>query len=536
MKKNYLFSLMALFVLLFAACNSEEIVSGLNENKGPVTLNVGIPVNNPVTRVAPTIPEGFALRCIMQLVDQSGSAIDGERYVKEVPAGAESVTFTFNIPSNYGGAMFWADYVKKGDVTEIADVADHLYITTDLTSVVYNTANIATLFNNDAADAFAGYMHSGTTSIALKRPFTKLTFKTSAEDYKDYTKISVTELPAPTGYNVKSGVATGTATGIASGEMAITDGVWFSTYLFVGSNNANMGEGNDIAFTLKKEDGSSVDLLMPGEKITLTENYDVTVDITPSESSSQDVTVTFPGDMVDPDKPQAMAIGDYINKDGSYTKTYDADNAVAIVYALADGKEDNCNYGQGKSPIAYAMAITRVSRTNNTTTYTVTPTGDAPFAPNDYNGYTYTETLLAVEGASDYATFTAFAQWKTEHATTGANLSGWYIPSARQLIDMAGILFGWNPDPVGAEGTYQVNNTFKTAFEKTLTEAELADGYGWTQGGTSATNIMSSYMFGKSVQVVQMNGDGKSIKMLTAPGKTDNFFAIRPVLTVFAAE
>ena len=51
MKKNYLFSLMALFVLLFAACNSEEIVSGLNENKGPVTLNVGIPVNNPVTRV-----------------------------------------------------------------------------------------------------------------------------------------------------------------------------------------------------------------------------------------------------------------------------------------------------------------------------------------------------------------------------------------------------------------------------------------------------------------------------------------------------
>ena len=62
----------------------------------------------------------------LALVDQSGSAIDGERYVKEVPSGAESVTFTFNIPSNYGGAMFWADYVKKGDVTEIANVADHL--------------------------------------------------------------------------------------------------------------------------------------------------------------------------------------------------------------------------------------------------------------------------------------------------------------------------------------------------------------------------------------------------------------------------
>lgn len=535
MKKNYLFSLMALFVLLFAACNSEEIVSGLNENKGPVTLNVGIPVNNPVTRVAPTIPEGFTLRCIMQLVDQSGSAIDGERYVKEVPSGAESVTFTFNIPSNYGGAMFWADYVKKGDVTEIANVADHLYTTTDLTSVVYNTDNIATLFNNDAADAFAGYMQSGTTSITLKRPFTKLTFKTSDEKYKDYTKISVTELPAPTGYNVKSGSTTGTATGITNSDMDIANGVWFSTYLFVGSNTANMGEGNDIKFTLKKEDGTSVDLLMPGKDIKLTENYNVTVNIAPSESNEQEVTVTFPGDMVDPDKPQAMAIGDYINKDGSFTKTYNADNAVAIVYALADGKVDNSSYGQEKSPIAYAMAITRIPRTNNTKAYTVIPTGDAPFASNDYNGYTYTEALLAAEGASDYATFTAFGTWKESNVTTGTNLSNWYIPSARQLMDITGILFGWNPETAGAEGTYEVNAAFKAAYEATLTTEELEKGYGWT-AGASATNIMSSYMLGGSVQCVQMAADGKSIAMLNNPPKTNAYFAIRPVLTVFAAE
>lgn len=532
MKKSSLFSLMVLFALLFAACNSEEIVNGQAMDKGPVTLSVNIPAGNSVTRVAPAVPEGFVLRCIMQLVNTGGKAIDGQRYVQQVAAGSENVTFTFEAPADYDGAMFWADYVKMDGETDIESVPDHLYATADLTAIGYNTANIATLFNNDAADAFAGYMLNGSTSITLKRPFTKLTFKSADAAYADYTEIAVTELPAPTGYNVKNGTTKSVATDIASESLSIADGVWFSTYLFVGSNNATMGAGHDIKFTLSKADGASVNLLMPGENITLTENYNVTADVTPSASSNEEVTVTFPGEMVDPSKPQAMAIGDYINKDGSFTKVYDADNAAAIVFALADGKEDNSNYGQGKSPVCYAMALTRISRTNNTTTFTVTPTGDAPFAPNDYNGYAYTETLLAAEGASDYAVFTNFAQWKTEHTTTGANLSGWYIPSARQLMDMAGILFGWNPETAGAEGIYEVNTIFKAAYEATLTAEELNSGYGWTTG-SSATNVMSSYMIGTSVQTVQMEGNGKSIKMLMVPGKTNAYFAIRPVLTVF---
>lgn len=536
MKKSSLFSLMALFALLFAACDAEEIVNGTAMDKGPVTLSVNIPTGNPVTRVAPSVPEGFVLRCIMQLVNTGGKAIDGQRYVQQVAAGSENVTFTFEAPADYDGAMFWADYVKMDGETDIASVPDHLYTTTDLTAIGYNTANIATLFNNDAADAFAGYMLNGNTSITLKRPFTKLTFKSADAAYADYTEIAVTELPAPTGYNVKNGTTKSVAADIASESLSIADGVWFSTYLFVGSNNATMGAGHDIKFTLTKNDGTSVNLLMPGENITLTENYNVTADVTPSASSNEEVTVTFPGGMIDPSKPQPMEIGDYINKDGSFTKAYDADNAVAIVFALADGKEDNSNYGQGKSPVCYAMALTRISRTNNASTpFTVTPTGDAPFAPNDYNGYTYTETLLAAEGASSSAVFINFAQWKTEHTTTGTNLSGWYIPSARQLMDMAGILFGWNPETVGAEGTYEVNTTFKKAYEATLSEAELEKGYGWTTG-ESATNVMSSYMIGGSMQNVQMEGDGKSIKQLQIPGDTKKFFAIRPVLTVFAAE
>ena len=102
-------------------------------------------------------------------------------------------------------------------------------------------------------------------------------------------------------------------------------------------------------------------------------------------------------------------------------------------------------------------------------------------------------------------------------------------------MDITGILFGWNPETAGAEGTYEVNAAFKAAYEATLTTEELEKGYGWT-AGASATNIMSSYMLGGSVQCVQMAADGKSIAMLNNPPKTNAYFAIRPVLTVFAAE
>ena len=124
--------------------------------------------------------------------------------------------------------------------------------------------------------------------------------------YKDYTKITVTDLPAPTGYNVMSGTTAQNATGIQSDELSIAEGVWFSTFLFVGNDNSNMGEGNDIKFTLNKESGEPVNLLIPGENIKLTENYNVTADVTPSEQNEKEVTVTFPDEMTDPTKPKPM--------------------------------------------------------------------------------------------------------------------------------------------------------------------------------------------------------------------------------------
>ena len=530
---------MVLFALLFAACNSEEIVNGQAMDKGPVTLSVNIPAGNSVTRVAPSVPEGFVLRCIMQLVNTGGKAIDGQRYVQQVAAGSESVTFTFEAPADYDGAMFWADYVKMGSETDIASVPDHLYTTTDLTAIGYNTANIATLFNNDAADAFAGYMLNGSTSITLKRPFTKLTFKSADAAYADYTEIAVTELPAPTGYNVKNGTTTGVATDIASESLSIADGVWFSTYLFVGSNNATMGEGHDIKFTLSKADGASVNLLMPGENITLTENYNVTADVTPSASSKEEVTVTFPGEMVDPSKPQAMAIGDYINKDGSFTKAYDADNAVAVVFALT-GKTDNSNYG-GKMVAGYAMALkgsyqdgeaTKNLSAAAATVDKLDVSSISPVTVNDAlfaDGYGI-ELWNNVSSLMDGILIaTNFPAWKALNEVT-ANVSEWYVPTPAMLADMAGMLYndGWTLTPIAGSTTAVFptkNEVFSAAYRAGSSE-ELA----YTETGKNC--LTSGVTAEGKLVTVQPNVTGKELKQIL-PGKASNAIALRPVLTVF---
>lgn len=545
MKKSFLFPLMALFVLLFAACSQEEIVGGVN-NQGPVTLSVNIPVNNPVTRAAPNIPDGFALRCIMQLVDANGSAIEGNRYVESVPSGSDNVTFTFEAPEGYSGAMFWADYVKMGQATDIKDVTDHLYTTTDLKKIGYNSANISTLFNNDAADAFAGYMLNSSNSITLKRPFTKLTFKTSNEMYKAYTKITVTDLPAPTGYNVMSGATAQNATGIQSGELSIAEGVWFSTFLFVGNNNPNMGEGNDIKFTLNKESGESVSLLIPGENIALTENYNVTADVTPSEQNETEVTVTFPDEMTDPSKPRPMAIGDYINKDGSFTKSYDPEQAVAIVFALAGAKTDNSNY-EGKTVAGYAMAlkgtypgvgdmtaslngaVATVDKLDVSSIKTVI-VNDALYA-DGYGIDAWNNVSACMDGE---LIKTKFVAWKKVNQVS-ANVSDWYVPTPAMMVDMVGLLYnesGWTATFAEGIGVTTTNFPEKNTV---FSAAYACGGDEYLNYTASDKNLLTSGVTdaGKYA-AVQVGVTNKKLSLIL-PGKATNAVALRPVLTVFEA-
>lgn len=527
MKKNYLYSITALLMLLFtASCSQEEITSSANSKEGIVTLDVRVPVNTANSRSnVPTIPEGYKLRCILQPVDNEHNPV-GDRLVEEVQAGQENITFTFETPEGYNGAMLWADYFKGDDKT-----ADNLYVTTDLKCITYNASATATeLFNNDAADAFYGYLMGTGTSIELQRPFTKLTFKAS-EDYADYTNITITDLPAPTGFNVMSGETTATASDIASGNLAISDGVWFSTYLFAGSNVSTLQR--DITFTLSKN-VESLNLKMPGTDIPLTRNNNVTATVTPGKDNTTEVTVTFPGGMTDPNK---IALGDYINNDGTFSKTYSADKAIAIVFALAEGKTDGYNYGNGKTPEAYAFAlnnsVAKAKLSNNALNV-----GDTEFTialyTDGYGKASHDKFMSQCASISESSPLlTSFTTWCNDNTLSSEHLSLWYIPTPAQVRDFSGLVLnteGW---------TLNSNNVTDLTFP--AMDSKVSKAYTTAKGDEicfsgkvdgSATNILASVLTtSNKIAAVQINEGVKTLGGFET--SSTGTYALRPVITVF---
>lgn len=568
MKKNFLLATMALFMTLFASsCSQEEIISDNNSKEGgTVSVAVNIPVNNPVTRAVPNIPEGYKLRCILQLVKSNdNSNIADGRYVQEVAAGSEKVTFTFNAPSEPYKCLFWADYVKEG-ATDVA--TDNIYDTADLKAIGYTTNAGSEMFKGDVADAFYACSpepvegSGALTSITMKRPFTKITFKDGQSAYTDYTKIIIKDLPAPTGFNVMSGETAGytgkdnyESSKISSSELAVENGKWFSAYLFASSNKENLGTGNDIVFELKKDNGeTSGELKLNGASITLTENVEVEATVEPQKEGDTSIDVIFPDGMVD---PNALTVGDFINKDGTFSKTYNS-NAIGIVFALKDPNiTDNSNYAETHKAVAYAMALCTLTRSK---VGKIPPTGNANvetanvWKEGDYNGFAYSPTIMtAIQTDENENTIMSHYQaFLTNFAITKNNiLSDWYIPSAVQTKDICRLIFGF-----GGKGNFKEaeNNPVKEAYNNVATSLSLTDeqkkhydtplNNGQTKANTTdkdaTTWIMASSFDGKSVYVISVsaNIDSKitEVKQTTISNwNSDNAAQVcfRPVLTVF---
>lgn len=571
MKKNLLFSAMAAFMLLFTtSCTQDEIASANSQKGGTASLAVNIPVNNPVTRAVPNIPAGYKLRCILQLVDGSNNPIEGQKYVQEVAAGSESTTFTFKTPSVAYKCLLWADYVKPTADQDLAD-ADNIYTTADLKAICY-TANAGTeMFNSDAADAFYGasleVSSNKTQAITLARPFTRIALKSTATEYAGYDKITVKDLPAPTGFNVLTGQTAGYAgkgdiAKISSTELTIANGSWFSTYLFVGSNaGGNLGTGNDITFTLKKSsDNSTKELKFAGTDIPLTQNNTVTGDVTPGVDDNSKVEVIFPGEIIDPNK---MQVGDYIYKDGTYGKTFvaatEANPTIGIVFALKnDAITDESEYGKTNMTIAgYAVGLTSVGeqrdylgQSGNDTSVLpeISATGDTPWSADDYNGYKYSQVITTAYSNFTSVVFEKYNTWLTANTIPEStkNLSTWYIPSARQLLDAAGLAIGFSGDPTETNvPTIEQNATIAAAFNSGNVSVFTKK---------DPTNMMSSYI-GKanSMTIVQLGykpdvnanlncwptdattGVTKAA-LMTPIAAAKSYYNIRPVLTIFEAD
>lgn len=542
MKKSLLFSAMALSLGLLS-CNQEDMSDVETVTGTPVTVSVEVPgvLSGSESRTLPEAPEGHQLRCIMVVDYNTEDDVRMEQVAGETMVN-EKFRFTFTPAEEDYTCLFWADYVD-GTTESDGKYADKYYNTADLTNVTYKVAD-NTLFNNPACDAFFGHSLAGSPNAVLKRPFVKLSFKDQKhETVQAASSLSVT-YTVPSGFSVKDN----TVSGSSNQEIKLIDAapadkdndIWFYNYVFA-PENANKLPGK-ILMTV---DGKEVTINT--ESLVLTQNYDITASIDfASGDGNVDVDVDIDDEYNDPNAPK---VGQFMQKDGTFSDTYDAENSVAIVFAAGPkGGDVATNYGQpdGTKIWGYAMGLNSTVRTaiQNEANDPTFPdlkslNGEAPWQLDDYNGYAYTTNLRSAMGEYSSQLMTVFDTWKLENALTGGNVSEWYIPSARQLLDLIAFSLGYEggTDETTKETVDAVSKNEQVAAAVVAADTDKEDGKSWFGNYTSAANIMSSYIRGGRIVCVQTSGGDNEViaKLLgvTVSSSTASPFTIRPVLTIF---
>ena len=512
MKKNFLYSLTALFVMLFASCSQEEIVStadaGMGDNK--VRLSVNISDEALISRASQSLDvEGYVMRCICQAVNVEGTLIDGFNQVVAVENGKAS--FEFEAPEGVANYLFWADYVKGDDIKASKSA---FYNATSLLEVKYNLNKNVKLFNNPAADAFCAVTSAANIggSITLKRPFSRIAIKTS-----DLEKLGLTGLDiitpginATQGYSVLNQTVsaavtlqlnTGETLKVATGDLAfycyifpVTEIVEKNTTIKFTSASDTNGKTVTASVEKMREDASSsnnsIFLEKDEEQPTDPEdptkiNVDVVID---NEYTGEDGGSEEPG--TDPEDPVATewAVGDYVSAAGE--KVEDASSAVAIVFALGAQGGNAADYGTdyaSKTIKAYAVALTNVKRGklgNEAEETFPALTGNDDFS--SFAGYAKTAELEKMIGSYASVAFANYDTWVNEHTLSGDNLSPWYIPSFKQLTTFCGLVFGEKADAgfsakmkdsfeSSEKGYYYLSTTIRTSdsrFSGTLIKTD----------------------------------------------------------------
>lgn len=539
MKKSLLFSAMALSLGLLS-CNQEDMSDVETVTGTPVTVSVEVPgvLSGSESRTLPAAPEGHQLRCIMVVDYNTAADVRMEQVAGETMVN-EKFRFTFTPAEEDYTCLFWADYVDEGTAASDGKYTDKYYNTADLTNVTYKVAD-NTVFNNPACDAFFGKSLAGSPNAVLKRPFVKLSFKDKIhETVQAASSLSVT-YTVPSGFSVKDN----TVSGSSNQEIILTaaapadkdNDIWFYNYVFAPAN-VNKLPGDNILMTVGEDD-----VKIKTASLVLTQNYDITasIDFT-SADDNMNVDVDIDGEYSDPDAPK---VGQFMQKNGSFSDTYDAENSIAIVFAAGPkGGDKATKYGQpdGTKIWGYAMGLSSVKRAALTTAETPLDLTSyeiaSPWAADDYNGYVYTQQLEAATASLGTELMPAYNEWKTtnsvaEITNVNVSVSGWYIPSARQLLDVMGMTLGY----AGGEGIDVVaqNEQFASRLADLMNEGKSS----WFGTHTSASNVMSSSVnTGGQIMAVQtIYADGKET-ISKALGVTVNekasTFAIRPVLTIF---
>lgn len=532
MKKNLLFSAMALGMGLLS-CTQDDL--GNKDALAPVTISVEVPANA-YSRALPVAPAEHKLRCIM-LVDYATEGTQDGR-IEKIATGQEVngvFRFSFTPAEQDYTCYFWADYVGE-------DGADKYYNTTDLANITYKV-NDNTVFNNPACDAFYGKALNGSTTATLKRPFTKLTIVDKNQETVQNAASLGVSYAVPSGFNIKDNTTASTETLAMTGgnPYDAANSVWFYNYVFTATDDNSLG---DIIMTVGEEQHT-----LKGADIPLNTNYEITGTIDfASANGNINIDVDIDDDFVDPNAPK---LGQFLQKDGTFADTYDAENSIAIVFAVGPKGDDVAtNYGkaEGTKIWGYAMGLSSVARTkiqdeNNQAFPDLKDlNGDAPWAADDYSGYLYTNKFIEKVGDYKSLLMAKFETWKGENSLNGLdNVSGWYIPSSRQLLDLIGLSYGCkDKEDTTAEtpvDDIDKNETLAAAVESVMVKEDAKSYFG---NHTGAANIMSSYVRAGRMMCVQTNGgDNETISSVlgvTISSSSDSPFVIRPVLTIFAKQ
>lgn len=442
MKKNFLYSVMALFVCLFTACSQEEIVSENGQGSNKVSLSVKVPAAGPIARAALDV-EGYTMQCIMELVDTDGQVIADSRQTATVTNGTAS--FEFDKPSGEYTCLFWADYLNS-------EGKSFYKTSTGLTQISYDGNKKNELFNNTAADAFCGKLASSNIAaginVTLKRPFARIAVsKTDFANLGADLNQCTASIFSGTDFNVFTGAAAGTinikntevetqATPIA---IDANSEYPFFCYVFSGeaitkpsnitfSNSENPDTKKTLSITADQMKTMSSNTAVNLKPTTGGDTQDkINVDITIDNSFDNDggSTDPKPEEPTDPEPSTAVKVGDYLYADGTWGTT--AENAVAVVFALAEN-DATTNYEgisfKNNKINGWAVSIKQTGKTAWTDEHLTAPIEGmiSSASQDDILGYKNTK------AAGNQFAISAYNEWATV-----ANTSGWYIPAIGQL-------------------------------------------------------------------------------------------------------
>ena len=516
MKKNLFYSLMALFVVLFASCGQEEIVSDNGtEINAPVTISVQAPVNNVFSRAGVTIPTGYTMQCIMQLLNADGNKI-GDQVIKPITDGKVSFTISVDEQKEVSKALFWAEYVPE------SGAANKVYNTADLRAVGYNTASFD--LTNDAlmaaSDAFCGKLETiGNASVTLKRPFANVSVKPKNPEVAAAANKLEIKYNALSGYDILEGKCSATTpVTYTNAGFASADGNWFANFFFAPSNVGKF----TAEITMALSGGYSKEIKIPANTLPLDANMQIMAKFEIGDGNF-DIEVG-----VDPDyEALEMKVGSYINAEGKVVR--DAADAVGIVFKMeAIGSDVPANYPvalQGKTIAGYAVAIENVA-TARQTLNTELLTTLAETAAGMTNGTQTTDVLLT--GLGDVAFKTTYEKWVGEHAPDSENLSAWYIPTLSQLSAFMGTLFTMKEIPATGSEDFRNMSEFEFVNGKMFDRETIA-----TVNYASSTINNQGNVSGVRINVadgVVTNAQEAGISVKTALNQQA---LCRPMITIF---